>query len=91
MLVALVRYLWRRTLFQQALELGEDIDNRWAEQEIGQDEQYLYLQTQLANVLRSQGRYARRRAPSGQALLRPWQLAIILGENHVYTWITAGG
>ena len=58
-------------------------------QELGRDHrQRLYLQSQLANVLRSQGRYKQAKEKDQEVFNR--QLATI-GEGDPHTWITASG
>lgn len=87
MLVTLVRYQWKRNLFREALDLGSELDRKWAEV-LGHDEQYLYLQAQLANVLRSQGRYQEAHAKDA----RTYELQLeILGRDNLHTLITGGG
>ncbi len=88
LLTELVRYQWRRNRFEQALTLGTELQGKWVTK-LGPDHpQYLYLQSQLANVLRSQGHYKKAQEKDDWVLRRQRQ---ILGENHLQTLITAGG
>lgn len=88
LLISMVRYQWRRNRFKQALELGSELEEKWAE-ELGHDHwQRLYLQSQLANVLRSQGYYEQAKKKDEDVLRR--QIAII-GDDHPHTLITASG
>ena len=90
MLIDMVRYLWKRNDFAGAMVLGEQLASTWAT-EIGENHwQRLYLQSQLANVLRSQGRYEQARQLDDEVYNRQRQSPAV-GEHHPHTWITAGG
>lgn len=86
MLITLVRYQWRRNLFEQALDLGEELEDKWPSK-VGWDRQYQYLQAQLANVHRSLGHYTE--AAVKDEGIYVWQRKY--NQDDVYTWITAGG
>jgi len=90
MLIDMVRYLWKRNDFGQAVARGEQLAKVWTT-ELGADHwQLLYLQSQLANVLRSQGRYEAARQLDEEVLNRQ-RRAPAIGERHPHTWVTAGG
>jgi len=90
MLIDMVRYLWKRNDFERAMTLGQQLAETW-EAELGGDHwQRLYLQSQLANVLRSQGKYEDARKLDDEVFRRQRQSSAI-GEGHPHTWITAGG
>ena len=62
LLIDMVRYLWKRNDFDRALSLGTQLADLW-ETELGPDHwQHLFLQSQLANVLRIRGGYEEARA-----------------------------
>lgn len=88
LVIDVVRYLWKRNNFDQALKLGREIEDKWAAELSPDHRQRLYLQSQLANVLRSQGRYQEAKDKDQDVLSR--QLATI-GDGDLETWITAGG
>nr|WP_323802292.1 FxSxx-COOH system tetratricopeptide repeat protein [Sphaerisporangium corydalis] len=107
LLIERVRYLWRRGQFDAAMELGEELENKWKswvsaeterppaeDGETGSFEQetverqILHLRFQLANVMRSQGRYKAARDTDTVVLGRQ---QLLLGENHPHTLMTAGG
>ena len=67
-----VRYLWKRNNFDQALKLGREIEDKWAAELSPDHRQRLYLQSQLANVLRSQGRYQGRRTRTRMCSAASW-------------------
>jgi hypothetical protein len=88
MLIALVRYQWKRNRFKQALDLGSRLDDKWADDNDADPAQHLYLQSQLANVLRSQGRYQAAHDKDTHVYSRQRE---VIGGRHLYTLITAGG
>ncbi len=57
LLIERVRYLWRRGQLDEALEFGAQLADNWARRYAPDDMGTLYLRCQIANVLRSQGRY----------------------------------
>ncbi|MEG3631300.1 FxSxx-COOH system tetratricopeptide repeat protein [Streptomyces poriticola] len=88
LLIDRVRYLWKRGDLTGARQLAEDVLGQWKES-LGEDDvQYLYLRCQLANVLRSQGRYVEAREIDTEVLARQRS---VLGSSHPHTYITASG
>ncbi|MDX3689531.1 FxSxx-COOH system tetratricopeptide repeat protein [Streptomyces europaeiscabiei] len=80
-----VRYLWKRGDFPGARKLAEDLLKHWHET-LGEDDlQYMYLRGQLANVLRSQGRYLEAREVDADVLARQLR---VLGPTHPHTYVT---
>jgi tetratricopeptide (TPR) repeat protein len=85
LLIDRVRYRWKRGDFPGAGQLAGELLDDWRER-LGEDDiQYLYLRGQLANVLRSQGRFVEARAINEELLARQREL---LGPTHPYTYIT---
>jgi hypothetical protein len=88
LLIDWVRYQWKHGEFDSALGLANRLHRLWAH-ELGPDhQQTLHLQTQIANVLRSQGRFAEARDLDTYVLERQRE---VLGADHPYTLMTAGG
>jgi tetratricopeptide (TPR) repeat protein len=59
LLIDRVRYLWKRGDFPEALRAGRELEERWREKLSPDDYwQLLYLRSHIANVLRSQGKFA---------------------------------
>ncbi|MFF4901582.1 FxSxx-COOH system tetratricopeptide repeat protein [Streptomyces sp. NPDC001068] len=88
LLIDRVRYLWKRGEFPRAQRLAEELLAHWKEPLGEDDEQYLYLRCQLANVLRSQGLYVEAREMDDDVLARQRRL---LGNRHPHTFITTSG
>ncbi|WP_046732525.1 FxSxx-COOH system tetratricopeptide repeat protein [Streptomyces humi] len=88
LLIDRVRYLWKRGEFPRAQRLAEELLAHWKEPLGENDEQYLYLRCQLANVLRSQGLYVEAREMDDDVLGRQRRL---LGNRHPHTFITTSG
>ncbi|MGQ4404274.1 FxSxx-COOH system tetratricopeptide repeat protein [Streptomyces hayashii] len=86
LLIDRVRYLWKRGDLSSARQLAEEVLERWSESLGENDIQYLYMRCQLANVLRSQGRYQQAREIDQELLERQRQ---VLGPSHPHTYITA--
>jgi hypothetical protein len=83
-----VRYQWKHGEFDSALGLANRLRSLWAH-ELGPDhQQTLHLQFQIANVLRSQGRFAEARELDTYVLERQRE---VLGADHPYSLMTAGG
>ena len=81
-----VRYLWMRGEYETCLGLAQRLQNLWTSV-LGKDHsQTLYLQSQIANVLRFQGRFNEARDLDTYVLERQRQ---VLGEDHLLTLITA--
>jgi hypothetical protein len=87
LLIDRVRYLWKRGEFTEALEFGNRLESTWNEQLGEDDRQTLYLRFQLANVLRSQGRYADARDSDTDILERQRR---VLPANHPHILQTSG-
>ena len=80
-----VRYRWKRGDFPGAHALAEELLADWRLR-LGEDDiQYLYLRGQLANILRSQGRFVESREINEDLLARQRAL---LGPTHPHTYIT---
>jgi tetratricopeptide (TPR) repeat protein len=81
-----VRYLWMRGDYEACLSLSQRLQNLWTNV-LGPDHsQTLYLQSQIANVLRFQGRFNEARDLDTYVLERQRQE---LGDDHLFTLITA--
>ena len=87
LLIDRVRYLWKRGEYDAALAFGRQLEEQWLERFDASDTQTLYLRFQLANVLRSQGRYNDARKLDSEVLDIQRKL---LTERHPYTLQTAG-
>ncbi|MFJ6812951.1 FxSxx-COOH system tetratricopeptide repeat protein [Streptomyces avermitilis] len=85
LLIDRVRYLWKRGDFPAAQQLAEDLLGHWKPLLGEEDVQYLYLRCQLANVMRSQGRYVESRAINTELLE---QQRRVLGAAHPHTYVT---
>src|SRR5262249_16430778 len=88
LLIDRVRFLWLRGGFDPALEFGRRIEERWWQQLGHDDRQTLYLRFQLANALRSMGRYNDALAEDSEVLERQRR---VLSDDHPHTLLTAGG
>jgi tetratricopeptide (TPR) repeat protein len=87
LLIDRVRYLWQRGDFEGALALGYQLEELWREQLGPDDRQTLYLRFHLANLLRSQGRYAEALEVDTDVHRRQqWVLTV----EHPHTLQTAG-
>ncbi len=87
LLIDRVRYLWIRSQFDSALEFGRALEEGWRDR-FGNDRQTLYLCSQLANVLRSQGRYAEALSVDSDVLTEQQE---VLTDRHPHSLQTAGG
>jgi tetratricopeptide (TPR) repeat protein/CO dehydrogenase nickel-insertion accessory protein CooC1 len=88
LLIDWVRYQWKHGEFESALNLARRLENLWAHQ-LGPDHpQTLHLQFQIANVLRSQGRFSDARDLDTYVLERQ---RVVLGADHPHALITANG
>jgi tetratricopeptide (TPR) repeat protein len=85
LLIDRVRYRWKRGDLPGAFELAENLLADWHVMLGDDDVQYLYLRCQLANVLRSQGRYVEAREIDEQLLERQRE---VLGPTHPHTYVT---
>ena len=88
LLIERVRYLWRRGQLEEATEFGALLAETWARRYDDDDMQTLYLRCQMANVLRSQGRYSEALAEDTAIHARQRE---VLGDFHLHTLFTAGG
>jgi hypothetical protein len=88
LLIDWVRYQWKHGEFESALNLGRRLKDLWA-QGLGPDhQQTLHLQFQVANVLRSQGRFGEARDLDTYVLERQHA---VLGADHPHSLMTANG
>jgi tetratricopeptide (TPR) repeat protein len=88
LLIDWVRYQWKHGEFESCLSLAQRLQNLWTHV-LGRDHpQTLHLQFQIANVLRSQGRFNEARDLDTYVLERQRE---VLGEDHLFTLITANG
>ena len=88
LLIDWVRYQWKHGEFDSALGLAYRLRSLWAH-ELGPDhQQTLHLQFQVANVLRSLGRFDEARDLDIYVLERQRE---VLGADHPYSLMTAGG
>jgi TIR domain/Tetratricopeptide repeat/AAA domain/NB-ARC domain len=89
MLTDLVRYQWKRGSFDSALAAGKELTASWRDK-LGEDDwQWLFLQSQIANVLRSQGDYSKAYELDNDVWKRQRKSPAI-GPAHPHTLITAG-
>ncbi|WP_433332236.1 FxSxx-COOH system tetratricopeptide repeat protein [Spirillospora sp. CA-294931] len=89
MLTDLVRYQWKRGSFESAMAAGAELTEEWRDA-LGADHwQWLFLQSQIANVLRSQGDYSAA-YELDQDVLNRQETSPSLGPNHPHSLITAG-
>jgi CO dehydrogenase nickel-insertion accessory protein CooC1 len=88
LLIDWVRYQWKHGEFEHALSEANELQSRWTQQ-LGPDhQQTLHLQTQIANVLRSLGRFSDARELDSYVLGRQ---RAVLAADHPHALITAGG
>jgi MinD-like ATPase involved in chromosome partitioning or flagellar assembly len=87
LLIDRVRYLWKRGEYDAALSFGRLLEEQWTAQFGAADMQTLYLRFQMANALRSQGRYSEARKLDSEVLGIQQKL---LTDSHPYTLQTAG-
>jgi tetratricopeptide (TPR) repeat protein len=88
LLIDWVRYQWKHGEFEAGLALAKRLENLWSH-ELGSDhQQTLHLQFQIANVLRSQGRFEEARDLDTYVLERQ---RMVLGPDHPHALMTANG
>jgi CO dehydrogenase nickel-insertion accessory protein CooC1 len=87
LLIDRVRYQWKVGELESSLALAYRIDATWSRQLGEDDQQTLLLRFNIANVLRSEGRYREARDLDAAVLDR--QLAV-LGADHPHALMTAG-
>ena len=88
LLIDWVRYQWKHGEFEACLEVARRLENLWTHQFGSDDQQTLHLQFQMANVLRSEGRFSEARDLDTYVLERQ---RAVLGADHPHTLMTAGG
>jgi tetratricopeptide (TPR) repeat protein len=88
LLIDWVRYQWKHGEFDACLNLAYQLGNLWDHQLGADHQQTLHLQFQIANVLRSQGRFDEARDLDTYVLERQ---RAVLGADHPYALMTAGG
>ncbi len=90
MLTDLVRYQWKRGSFESALAAGAYLVELWTAK-LGENHwQFLFLKSQLANVLRSQGDYEAALALDEEVWAQQ-KASSSIGPRHPHTLMTAGG
>ncbi|MFC1415308.1 FxSxx-COOH system tetratricopeptide repeat protein [Streptacidiphilus cavernicola] len=87
LLVDRVRYLWVRGELEAAEELGHRLNEAWTEKMGSDDRQTLVLRFQLANVLRSQGRFEEALELDQDTWDRQ---QAVLGRDHLHSLMTVG-
>jgi CO dehydrogenase nickel-insertion accessory protein CooC1 len=88
LLIDWVRYQWKHGEFESGLALARRLENLWTHQ-LGPDhQQTLHLQFQIANILRSQGRFSEARELDTYVLERQ---RAVLGADHPHSLMTANG
>jgi MinD-like ATPase involved in chromosome partitioning or flagellar assembly len=88
LLIDWVRYQWKHGEFESGMVLARRLENLWTHQ-LGPDhQQTLHLQFHIANLLRSQGRFADARDLDIYVLERQ---RAVLGADHPHALITANG
>lgn len=88
LLIDRVRYLWKRGEFERALEVGHRLEELWIAKLGSYDRQTLYLRFQIANVVRSQGRY-QDACDLDRAIIDDQRR--VLPDPHPHTLMTAAG
>lgn len=88
LLIDRVRYLWKRGDYEAALRAARRLEVQWLDKKGENDEQLLFLRSQIANVLRSQGKFQEAFDLDTEVLARQREL---LGEDHPSTLQTANG
>ena len=88
LLIDRVRYQWKRGQFDSALTFGHRLEETWRVLLGSDDRQTLHLRFQLANVLRSQGRYSEARIMDSEVYAKQKE---VLDPSHPHILQTAGG
>ena len=86
LLIDWVRYQWKHGEFEAGLNLARRLENVWTHQRGADHPQTLNLQFQVANVLRSQGRFNEALDLDTYVLERQ---KAVLGDDHLLTLMTA--
>ncbi|GAA4506085.1 MULTISPECIES: FxSxx-COOH system tetratricopeptide repeat protein [Nonomuraea] len=87
LLTEYVRYLYKRGDFENALARGQELARTWEAEFGAGDGQRLHLQFQIANALRSLGRFEEARELDEE--VRDAQRSLY-GDSHYYTMLTSG-
>jgi CO dehydrogenase nickel-insertion accessory protein CooC1 len=88
LLIDWVRYQWKHGEYESCLSLANRLENLWSHR-LGPDhQQTLQLRFNVANVLRSQGRFIESRDLDTYVLERQ---RAVLGADHPHALMTAGG
>jgi hypothetical protein len=87
LLIDWVRYQWKLGEFEACLSLANRLQTTWTRQLGPDDPQTLHLRFHIANVLRSQGRFAEARELDRTVLVRQQK---VLPRDHPHTLMTAG-
>ena len=88
LLIDWVRYQWKHGEYEACLDMARRLEDLWTQQLGPDDPQTLHLQFQIANVLRSEGKFAAARKLDTYVLERQ---RAVLGIDHPYALMTAGG
>jgi hypothetical protein len=88
LLIDWVRYQWKRCELEASLSLARRLEILWTQQLGPEHQQTMHLQFQMANVLRSQGRFTEARDLDTFVLERQRD---VLGANHPDALRTMGG
>ncbi|MFE7134395.1 FxSxx-COOH system tetratricopeptide repeat protein [Streptomyces sp. NPDC057638] len=88
LLIDRVRYLWKRGDLNNAEWLARHLRTTWRAMLGNENLQYLYLCFHLANIYRTQGRYAQARELDEITLERQRR---VLGPTHPHTYMTISG
>ncbi len=88
LLIDWVRFQWKHGEFESAMVLARRLENQWTHLLGADHQQTLHLQFHIANLLRSQGRYADARDLDSYVLERQ---RAVLGADHPHALITANG
>jgi len=87
LLIDHVRFLWKRGEYDAGLELARRLEARWEQQLGSEHRQTLYLRFQMANLLRSQGKFREAHDIDVHVLEKQRE---VLPPDHPHTLMTAG-
>jgi CO dehydrogenase nickel-insertion accessory protein CooC1/tetratricopeptide (TPR) repeat protein len=87
LLIDWVRYQWKVGEYDACLNLADRLEAAWSGQRGADDQQTLLLKFQIANVMRSQGRFREARDLDMAVLDRQRR---VLGSDHLHVLMTAG-
>jgi len=88
MLIEWVRYLGQRFEFEAGLSFARELEAVWGAALGPDNHDLLHLRFEVGNLLRLEGRFAEAREYNSRTLDRQ---RAVLGEDHPYTLMTAGG